>query len=459
MQQLHQIENILKQLNQRSAKLQPGAVQRLQEIQKRFDTVSQSLAQAATAAQTKQSPAGTNQAAALAKQNAKAAMNADASLARRDHEMTTLVQSIVKANRKHRHQSHQSVSQPRFLSTSPVRQSVVVNDGSLPAEFSGGSGTDFVGTSGESVDPFQSPYAVTFTVDQNWSVDEVYSDSDDYASPINILDTTKNNPIDSIRISGSSVLPQDPITPPTSSLTTDTDPDVIQLPPPVPHFSRRHETIADPGQVQPKDELPIFGSIWFRRSAPKKETAAIVKQILDKVPPVAPATLQFTASGRSKAEAHLITTQIAWELSRKIEGNVLLVDADFITREISRQLDNVYLPGLGEILNLNQSSEDLIRPTGVEKLFWLPSGMTDVSYRKTEGGRWFEISAQLKRQFQYICIYSGAAEETVTNTWGRFCDFSFLIASMEDDLGQPTRDLVEHLRNQDCRIAGLITVD
>lgn len=459
MQQLHQIETILKQLNERSAQLQPGTVQRLHEIQKRFDAVSQSLSQKtnsqkANTAQSNQVQVTTSETLPIGnQQNTNQAKTAEAKFTRRDIEMTALVQSIVRANSKRRHKSHSSVSQPRFLTNSPVRQSIVVNDGSLQSG-TGPDGSDYTGTSGGNFHSSESLYGSTFTVDQNWSVNDAY-DANDKASSIAIEEAPGNSRHGS---PATRTLPTESTTSKGAS-TTDISPDVLQLPPPVPHFNRGQDGLAGTDKAPQKDELPIFGSVWFRRSAPTKETSAIVQQILEKVPPVAPVTLQFTASGRSQAEAHLVTTQIAWELSRKTEGNVLLVDADFITREISRQLDNVYLPGLGEVLNLNQSSDQITRPTGVDKLFWLPSGMTDVSYRKTAGGRWFEISTELKKRFQYICIYSGAAEETVTNTWGRFCDYSFLIASMEDDLGRRTRNLVEHLRAQDCRIAGLITVD
>lgn len=222
--------------------------------------------------------------------------------------------------------------------------------------------------------------------------------------------------------------------------------------PPSPHFASAPSKTTPPSQ-------PIFSSVWFRRSAPNTETAAIVQRILEKVPPVAPATLLFTAACTSKSSPHLVATQIAWELSRRVTGEVLLVDADFARREISRQLDNVYLPGLGEMLNLNVPLSDCILPSGVEGLSWLPSGTTDVSFRKSFNGRWSEISTELKQHFQYICIFGGAAEDKVVGTWGRFCDFSFLIASMLDDLGEPSLNLVNHLRRHDCRLSGLITVD
>ena len=155
----------------------------------------------------------------------------------------------------------------------------------------------------------------------------------------------------------------------------------------------------------------------------------------------------------------MICTQIAWELSRRGVGQVLLVDADFDHREISRQLGNDYLSGLSEAINLGEPIDCLVRPTGVQALSWLPSGAGDLSFRKIAGGRLAEVSLEFRQRFQWICVHAGAAQDRVTAAWGRFCDYSYLIASMADDLGQPTKHVLEGLRSAECRVSGLITID
>lgn len=205
--------------------------------------------------------------------------------------------------------------------------------------------------------------------------------------------------------------------------------------------------------------LPLFESLWFRQAAPNTYTARLVDRIFQKVPDCVPAVLHFCQDLQSKASSSLVCTQIAWEMSRRRLGEVLLVDADYGHRDISRQLGHVYLPGLSESINLGQSLEDLIRPTGVENLSWLPSGAGDISFRRIAGGRWAEISLQLRRRFQWICVHAGAAQDRVTATWGRFCDYSYLITSMSDDLGPATKQVVDLLRTTECRVSGLITID
>jgi hypothetical protein len=205
--------------------------------------------------------------------------------------------------------------------------------------------------------------------------------------------------------------------------------------------------------------LPLFESLWFRQAAPNTYTARLVDRIFQKVPDCVPAVLHFCQDIQSKASSSLVCTQIAWEMSRRRLGEVLLVDADYGHRDISRQLGHVYLPGLSESINLGQSLEDLIRPTGVENLSWLPSGAGDISFRRIAGGRWAEISLQLRRRFQWICVHAGAAQDRVTATWGRFCDYSYLITSMSDDLGPATKQVVDLLRTTECRVSGLITID
>lgn len=206
-------------------------------------------------------------------------------------------------------------------------------------------------------------------------------------------------------------------------------------------------------------KLPLFESLWFRQAAPQSFTARIVDRLLQKLPSTVPAVLHFCQDQFSQADSPLICTQIAWELSRRGVGQVLLVDADFDHREISRQLGNVYLPGLSEAINLREPIDCLVRPTGVQALSWLPSGAGDLSFRKIAGGRLAEISLEFRQRFQWICVHAGAAQDRVTAAWGRFCDSSYLIASMADDLGQPTKQLLEGLRSAECRVSGLITID
>ncbi len=250
--------------------------------------------------------------------------------------------------------------------------------------------------------------------------------------------------------------------------------------PATPHFSRRSATLpcdepapdvtespeesvivklgtATTQEAEP--QLPLFESLWFRQAAPTTYIAKIVDRLLNKLPSTVPAVLHFCTDALSQAPGPLVTTQVAWELSRRNLGDVLLVDADYSNREVSRQLGNAYLPGLSECINLGEPLESLVRPTGVEHLQWIPSGSGDISFRRIAGGRWAEISVQLRRRFQWVCVHAGAAQDRVTSTWGRFCDFSFLITSMEDDLGQPTQQVVNHLRKVECRLSGLITID
>lgn len=214
-----------------------------------------------------------------------------------------------------------------------------------------------------------------------------------------------------------------------------------------------------PDRAIDDEHLPLFESLWFRQAAPTPHIARIVDRLLTKVCPSVPAVLHFCSDAQSSAPSAMICTQIAWELSRRGYGPALLVDADYTHREISRQLGNVYLSGLSECLHAGDPIETWVRPTGIEHLNWLSSGAGDVSFRRIAGGRWAEISVQLRRRFQWICVHAGAAQDRVTSTWGRFCDFSYLISNMDDELGLSTRQVVDYMRKVECRLSGLITID
>lgn len=533
---MHQIEEILKQLNEQSAEIQPGTVQLLTNIQQRLMHRSgsqQTETNAATPVEpTKQATAGQNHEAEaeelrLAQEDHPSAAVPESNPARNSagfhsadiaatgmnsgvpteasatETLSPLLQSIMDANRRLRSDQRQAVAQPRFLGNSrPVAKPASVNASYGIADFhdletpttiqhyvvdhqhptgqtastSSGSAGDYrehatVSGLGGGLDidefPAETPiFPPTSSFEEDWETHQ-------RAASMSLKFPIKDTDNDSITSGEGSA---------TESIQR---PAVDTNKPPIPHFERAktpvppkdRQSVPEPqrseakpstavGRSRPEprtlDEgpaLPIFDSVWFRRSAPNSSIAHIVDSLLRKVPPTAPATLQFTHSLESSTEGHLFTTQIAWELSRRIEGDVLLVDGDFLYREISRQLENVYCSGLSDILNREEPVSSLVRNTGVDRLYWLPSGQSDISFRNTSAEQWSRLSAELKRRFQYICIYAGAAEEKVASTWGRFCDFTFLLASMSDNLGPETQSLVAHMRRVDCRVAGLITIE
>lgn len=469
---MHQIEEILKQLNQQSAEIQPGTVQLLTRIQQRLmnrqSEQSEDVAAdrphpqrvASTAHAESQIPSEgdlrlQNEPQAAAVPSSQQELQPVA-----DEELTPLLRSIMDSNRRLRGDLEQAIHQPRFMTVERNAEPVeTLAESVVNWAESRSSGVATVDRSSANVVLSES------TIEREGSA---AGSAGSLRFPTGDL-ASAAGPSVSIRFPSDAVTP----TPPLVAGANVAEPIVPEKgetkPPPVPHFearpAREKPTFTSPVLTSAPavtDEstcLPIFDSVWFRRNAPTREIGQIVDQILLKVPPVAPAILQLTQSIESQAQGHLVATQIAWELSRRSDGDVLLVDADFLMKEISRQLDNVYLPGLSDILNLDEAMTSVVRNTGVDHLFWLPSGQSDVSFRKTTPEQWSRLSAELKRRFAYICVYSGAAEDKVASTWGRFCDFTFLLTSLADDLGQPTQELVDQLRRADSRVAGLISIE
>lgn len=468
---MHQIEEILKQLNEKSAVIQPGTVELLATIQDRLMRRSgQQLPPENEDAASVTSPQINREKSSVEQSSVGETGTTDRNLAIQDSanqmvsraqetrvqeavaefalepplEISPLLRSIMDSNLKLRSDHEQSVTQPRFL----AQKSAAVN----AAAFHGAEMGSELSSDVAEISP-TNQYSIDRSVDYGFQTDDFQVPVDDDASAWAVDDLQ-----DTVSVKFPADNTIQPIREPAESKKNKT---------PIPHFDRpsyenrsrnvERQTSRSVGDRDSK--LPLFDSVWFRRSAPTKPIHRIVDSIINKVPPVAPATLQFTQSIESKADGAQIVTQVAWELSRRVDDDVLLVDADFQLREISRQLENVYLPGLGEVLNRDEAAAGLVRKTGVDRLYWLPSGQSDVSFRKTTPERWSQISAELKSRFQYVCIYSGGAEEKVAATWSRFCDFTFLMASMSDDLGPATEELIAYLRKHDSRVSGLITVD
>lgn len=475
---MHQIEEILKKLNEQSATLQPGTVQLLTHIQDRLmhRSASHDGNEQPIRTEADERPESRADLVAFADRRtvsvpeaANRVPHTQAPASSSGHPQETispLLQSIMESNRRIRRDGQQSAQQPRFLSAAPVRNAVapaspsthwqteptyVVDHGSEVQQW---YASTLDSTYPESLSESSTNEIGRETAKPEWPVAETYPEKGqffDLARQESPGEPAATLPLPSRTAENGYEIERLPVATPSVE-------DPTHRSAPAPHFgtSNADRTTAESLNDQ---ALPIFDSVWFRRNAPNHAIEAIVDQILEKVPPVAPATLQFTQSITSQAEGHLITTRIAWELARRVPGDVLLVDGDFLMREISRQLENVYLPGLGDMLNLGESSAALIRKTGVDHLYWLPSGRSDVSFRNTRPEQWSKISAELKKRFQYVCIFAGPAEEKVASTWGRFCDFTFLMASMTDQLGDDTQRMLDRMRQHDCRISGLITVD
>lgn len=403
---MHRIEDILRQLNTVSAKIQPELASHLEQIQQRLDRAHESAGQRPYHANATQ-PVVAQVALAAAATGASAAVRSP-----RSNSGTRGAEIIVAA--------------PSFEETQRVeatpREDAGISLWVDPQEEVGSKATNVLTSSaavGEGIIQTHEPATPHFVLRQNQPA------------------SSRSKPAPSLERPRPSVAPSENKSSEAAIVALNT-----QLP-----------------EADTSVGLPLFESLWFRQAAPNTYTTRLVDRLLQKVPHTVPAVMHFCQDQRSEASSSLVCTQMAWELSRRGLGEVLLIDADYGHRDISRQLGNVYLSGLSEAINLGHPLEVLVRPTGVENLSWLSSGAGDISFRRVAGGRWAEISLQLRQRFQWVCVHAGAAQDRVTATWGRFCDYTYLITNMEDDLGPPTKQVVDLLRATECRVSGLITID
>lgn len=187
------------------------------------------------------------------------------------------------------------------------------------------------------------------------------------------------------------------------------------------------------------------------------EIGILVEKILDRFPLASPTILLFVG-GEPDPNVESTCTQVANALAGCHVGNVLLIDGDLDRRELSNSEGMTKQNGLAEVVNRSEDWRPLVATEGSGSFSFLPAG-TCPSDRWNANELLRQMSAEMKQDFQFICVAAGDAHTKHAKLWCDVCDGSYLVVSMQNSNETLAKSAVAELTNNGARVLGCVVAD
>lgn len=190
----------------------------------------------------------------------------------------------------------------------------------------------------------------------------------------------------------------------------------------------------------------------------EKQYERLIDNLLEKTVPGLPSAMLISGC-EANQRVGKVAMNVAALLAERNLGKILLIDGDVVDKALTDSLINVDAPGLTEVLNRQQGIMSAIMPTEMENLFFLPAGIASLSRQKTLNSRLASFNEELKKEFRFILIDGGAAQEMMPKTWCAFCDSTYLVVSLDDSLNTAATSAVVDLQSAGARLLGCIVTN
>ena len=209
--------------------------------------------------------------------------------------------------------------------------------------------------------------------------------------------------------------------------------------------------------AKPKKDDAVTAARSSQSQASTDSIAKIADEVLSKYP-VASSSLIMFAGSQASLHADETCARVAAELAGRQLGRVLLIDSDFIDRRLTKASGMASQGGLSEIMNLAFPWEKTILKSGSSKLDFMAAGSCPHK-RWTPKETLREAVAEMRGQYQFICVSVGDAHSSAGALWSEIADGSFLVVSAAYSSDDIAASAVDRLRENGARMAGCIVAD
>ena len=183
----------------------------------------------------------------------------------------------------------------------------------------------------------------------------------------------------------------------------------------------------------------------------------LVEKILDRFPLASPTVLLFVG-GESDPIVEETCGRVASALASCHVGRVLLVDGDVEGRQLTISGGLAEEPGLSEAINRSQDWRPMIVSQDSASFSFLPAGNCPMD-RWNSAELLREVNAEIKQEFQFICVSAGDAHAKHAKIWCDVCDGSYLVVSMKNSNETFAKSAVEELTGNGARVLGCVVAD
>lgn len=140
-------------------------------------------------------------------------------------------------------------------------------------------------------------------------------------------------------------------------------------------------------------------------------------------------TVLWIGVGESKG-GHETLLHVAALLAAEQPGQTLLIDADLARRSLSEGLEYGQEPGLAELLKSEDAPKTRCRPTAVEKLLLLPSGLLRHIDLSANCPRLDDVLKQLAAEFSLVLIDGGRSADLAASALARLSDATYFVVQL-----------------------------
>jgi Mrp family chromosome partitioning ATPase len=183
----------------------------------------------------------------------------------------------------------------------------------------------------------------------------------------------------------------------------------------------------------------------------------LANAIIARFPLGDPTVLMFVGSESNK---HIDETcaRVASTLAERGLGRILLLDSDTRGHSLSNASGVSGQLGITDVVNDSIGWESTIYGRSSTNLDFLASG-TSVFHHPDSRDRLRHTIAEMKREYQFICISAGDARSPSARIWNDICDGSYLLVSMKNSNRTIAKSAVTEMQSSGARLLGCVVTD
>ena len=187
------------------------------------------------------------------------------------------------------------------------------------------------------------------------------------------------------------------------------------------------------------------------RSEPLRQLAARLKNDLDQV---AGRSILITGIGPA-SETHEVTLHAAAILA---EGSdeILVIDGDAASRNLSAQLDFADAFGLADLAKNLEPANDPIQPTSLDRVALLPLGKSRMPDPASVGNRLSSLVQSLEQSYRLVLIDGGRAGKLNAAALAPLCDATYFVVRLGETEASQAESALRDFRAAGARILGCI---
>jgi len=247
---------------------------------------------------------------------------------------------------------------------------------------------------------------------------------------------------------------------PTTTQTQPTQTEPTQNQPPT------QDTLA--GKAETADETEITNeaqraddAVHAARASQTESSTDSIAKIADEIVskhPLASSSVIMIAGSQASMHSDETCARVAAELASRNLGRILLIDSDFTTRRLTKASGMGTQGGLSEVMNIAYPWQKAILKSGSSKLDFMAAGSCPHK-RWTPKETLREAIAEIRSEYQFVCISVGDAHSSASSLWSEMSDGALLVVSATQSSDAVAESAVQQMRDDGARLIGCIVAD